>query len=97
MPSGERRPLTQGAPESREAQAASWGQRLEPSTRRPLPRDGDGDPTRAKVGQILAAEPAALGPTGRTGARRSVQAGVGPGIPGGRRDAKPGVALGPAG
>lgn len=65
------------------ARMASQMQHLATSTTRPQPRDGD--PARAKVGQVLTARPAALGPTGRAGAHNSLQAGVGP-----RNAARPG-------
>lgn len=55
-----------------------------PSTTGPHPRDGD--PARAKVGQVPTARPAALGPAGRAGPLSSLQAGVGP-----RYAARPGA------
>lgn len=75
LPRGARRTPGQSARGSHEAQMASQMHHLAPSTTSPHPRDGD--PARAKVGQVLTARPAALGPTGRAGARSSLQAGVG--------------------
>lgn len=75
LPRGARRTPGQSARGSHEAQMASQMHHLAPSTTSPHPRDGD--PARAKVGQVLTARPAALGPAGRAGARSSLQAGVG--------------------